>query len=186
MCFGSKRVVPLGAYFLYLILVIRIMLYFQFLLDSLLYFLLDISIAISIRFSNPFIFFKCLYPYTIPSSFAGLPELPDQYAHAFHRGRLKTGRTRYYFSPLLQRVPQRNPLFFRAYFPMAFPIFVYKRTFFIHRLSGLRECIVALLVSSSRAALRRLVPCPLKREPSVLQKMHANPIDRRWTQKAHL
>ena len=69
-----------------------------------------------------FLYFLRTFPGTIPSSFAGLPELPDQYPHDFHQGSLKTGDTRNYLSPLLQRVPRRNPLFFCAYFQMCFSL----------------------------------------------------------------
>ena len=87
--------------------------------------------------------------------------------------------------PFSNGFPKGTPSFFVWIFLCVFlPLSVWT-----HFLSpspiGLRECIVALLVQSARAALRRLVPCPLQPVPSGLQKMHANPIDRRWTQKAH-
>ena len=111
---------------------------------------------------------QLVFPGTIPSSFAGLPELPDQYALELHREALNAGHTRNDLSPLLERVPQRNPLFFRADFPKCFPPFCKNvpPESFTYRFARVHRSPPGPLCKGCPTASRELVPCRVSRPGS--------------------
>ena len=111
---------------------------------------------------------QLVFPGTIPSSFAGLSELPDQYALELHREALNAGHTRNDLSPLLERVPQRNPLFFRADFPKCFPPFCKNvpPESFTYRFARVHRSPPGPLCKGCPTASRMLVPCRVSRPGS--------------------